>query len=105
MGTLLLQFAALEFSPSLEGIALGLRGTSASEVKEGLKKIVKGALISGPTLARLAPNQLEEKYDWALNPDLRCINYASRHLDEDGAQKAAIEMLESLDLAEQPASL
>lgn len=100
IGTLALQFSALDFEPSIEGLALGLRKTSASEVTLGLKKIAEGKLISGRDLASLAPNQLEEKYDWALNPNLRCINYASRHLDEDGAQKAAIEILESLEPAE-----
>lgn len=101
LGTLALQFTAMEFGPSIEGIAIGLRGASAMEVTEGLKRIAEGSLISGPALARLAHNQIEEKYDWALNPDLRCVNYASRHLDESGARKAALEILESLESAEQ----
>jgi hypothetical protein len=43
---------------------------------------------------------IEEKYDWALNPDLRCINHASRHPDESGARETALELLESSDSAE-----
>ena len=47
-------------------------------------------------LARLAHNQLEEKCDWTLSPELRCVDYASRHLDEPGAREAAIGILDAL---------
>lgn len=99
LGTLALQFRAMDFEPSIEGVALCLRGASAVQVAGGLKRIVSGEIIAGPALAQLAENQTEEKYDWTLNRELRCISYASRHLDEENARVTAIEALSATSLA------
>ena len=55
----------------------------------------RGEAPGGPALARLAANQMEEKYDWALTPELRPVDYASLHFDEPGATEAATEILAS----------
>ena len=65
-------------------------------VAEALDQIAHGAVAGGATLAALATNQIEEKYDWALTPELRSVDYASRHFDEPGACDAAMEILASL---------
>ena len=60
-----------------------------------LARIVRGEVPGGPALAKLAANQIEEQYDWALTTDLRPVDYASRHFDEPGAREAAKEILAS----------
>ena len=64
-------------------------------MKKALRKIIDGNVPRGAELAKLAQNQLEEKYDWALTPELRSADYASRHLDESGARDSARQILES----------
>ncbi len=91
--TLALQLNALKLSAWIEGIAIGVRDTVPNRVAEALGKIAHGAVNSGSTLAALAGNQIEEKYDWALTPELRSADYASRHFDEPGARDAAREIL------------
>ena len=98
--TIALQLAAHTLTAWVEGVALGVRGTTLEEIVTVLRQIARGAAPSGPLLARLAHNQLEEKYDWTLTPELRCIDYASRHLDEPGARDAASRILDSLRDAE-----
>jgi ATP-dependent Lhr-like helicase len=94
--TLMLQLAAHKLAAGTEGIAVAVRGATLDQVATALAQIGKGTAPSGPLLARLAHNQLEEKYDWTLSPDLRCIDYASRHFDEAGAREAASRILDSL---------
>ena len=91
--TLALQLNALKLSAWVEGIAIGVRDTAPKRVAEALDQVAHGAVASGSTLAALAANQIEEKYDWALTPELRSVDYASRHFDEPGARDAAREIL------------
>ena len=91
--TLALQLNALKLSVWVEGIAIGVRDTAPKRVAEALDQVAHGAVASGSTLAALASNQIEEKYDWALTPELRSVDYASRHFDEPGARDAAREIL------------
>ena len=97
--TLALQLNALKLSAGVEGIAIGVRDTSPKRVAEALDQVAAGAVAGGPKLAALAANQIEEKYDWALTPELRSADYASRHFDEPGARDAAREILASLPSA------
>ena len=94
--TLALQLNALELSAGTEGIVVGVRDAKPKQVAEALGQVARGAVAEGSTLAALAANQIEEKYDWALTPELRSADYASRHLDERGARGAAREILASL---------
>ena len=94
--TLALQLNALKLSAGVEGIAIGVRDTVPKRVAEALDQVAAGTVAGGPTLAALAANQIEEKYDWALTPELRSVDYASRHFDEPGARDAAREILASL---------
>ena len=91
--TLALQLNALKLSVWVEGIAIGVRDTAPKRVAEALDQVAHGAVASGSTLAALASNQIEEKYDWVLTPELRSVDYASRHFDEPGARDAAREIL------------
>ena len=93
--TLALQLNSLGLSTSVEGIAIGLRQTAPEEVAEALQRIASSEAPHGPALAGLAANQIEEKYDWALTPELRSVDYASRHFDEPGAREVAREILSS----------
>jgi len=95
--TLALQLVAHKVAAGAEGIAIAVQGSTLDRVATALRQIANGASPSGPLLARLAHNQLEEKYDWTLSPDLRCIDYASRHFDEAGARDAASQILDSLN--------
>ncbi len=101
--TLMLQLIAHKLTASTEGIAVAVRGANLDKVATSLTQIANGATPSGPLLARLAHNQLEEKYDWTLSSNLRCIDYASRHFDEIGAREAASRILDSLRNAENEA--
>lgn len=87
--TLALQLTAHKLTVWIEGVAIGIRGAAPEKLAGALEQIARGGGPSGPLLARLASNQLEEKYDWTLSPELRCLDYASRHLDEAGAREAA----------------
>ena len=93
--TLCLQLNALKLSAWIEGIAIGVREVEPERVVAALARIVRGEVPGGPALATLAANQIEEKYDWALSPELRPVDYASRHFDEPGAREAAKEILAS----------
>ena len=93
--TLCLQLNALKLSAWIEGIAIGVREAEPERVAATLARIVRGELPGGTALAKLAANQIEEKYDWALTTDLRPVDYASRHFDEPGAREAAKEILAS----------
>ena len=93
--TLCLQLNALKLSAWIEGIAIGVREVEPERVVAALARIVRGEVPGGPALATLAANQFEEKYDWALSPELRPVDYASRHFDEPGAREAAKEILAS----------
>ena len=93
--TLCLQLNALNLSAWIEGIAIGVREVEPERVVAALARIVRGEVPGGPALATLAANQIEEKYDWALSPELRPVDYASRHFDEPGAREAAKEILAS----------
>ena len=97
--TLTLQLNALKLSAGVEGIAIGVRDTAPKRIAEALDQVARGAVAGGATLAALAANQIEEKYDWALTPELRSVAYASRHFDEPGARDAAREILASLSSA------
>ena len=99
--TLILQLNALKLSAGVEGIAIGVRDTAPKRITEALDQVARGAVAGGATLAALAANQIEEKYDWALTPELRSVDYASRHFDEPGARDAAREILASLPSANQ----
>lgn len=92
--TMALQLGALGFAVSIEGVSLGVRGSSVEKVLAGLKRVVAGRVPTGSDLASGAENQIEEKYDWALSAEARNVDYASRHLDEDGAQAAATRILD-----------
>jgi ATP-dependent Lhr-like helicase len=94
--TLALQLVGMQLAASVEGIAITVRSTSTERLTEALENISMGKAPVGRALARLAQNQIEEKYDWALTPDLRCLDYASRHFDEAGSRKAAGDILLSL---------
>ena len=94
--TLALQLNALNLSAGVEGIVIGVRGTVPEQVAEALGEIARGAVAGGSMLAALASNQIEEKYDGVLTPELRSLDYASRHFDESGARSAAREILASL---------
>ena len=93
--TLCLQLNSLKLSAWIEGVAIGVRDAAPERVVAALARIVRGEAPDGPALARLAANQMEEKYDWALTPELRPVDYASRHFDEPGATEAATEILAS----------
>ena len=93
--TLCLQLNSLKLSAWIEGVAIGVRDAAPERVVAALARIVRGEAPGGPALARLAANQMEEKYDWALTPELRPVDYASRHFDEPGATEAATEILAS----------
>jgi hypothetical protein len=93
--TLVLQFTALNLKAWPEGVAIGIKGSDFNLVKGALRQIIDGDVPRGAKLAKLAQNQLEEKYDWALTAGLRCADYASRHLDESGARDTAGEILKS----------
>lgn len=95
LNTLALQFSALDVDASTNGIAIEVRGASKEKVQAALTRIVSGDVPRGLELAGLVENKLEEKYDWALSPELLCADYASRHLDEEGAKIAAAQILES----------
>lgn len=94
--TLALQLVVLGLAASVEGVAVGVRRADPVEVSNALKRIVSGNVPSGSELAAYAENQIEEKYDWALTPDLRAADYCSRHLDEVGARAAAVQILETV---------
>ena len=94
--TLALQLNALELSAGTEGIVVSVRDAKPKQVAGALGQVARGAVAEGTALAALAANQVEEKYDWALTPELRSADYASRHLDERGARGAAREILASL---------
>ena len=72
-----------------------MRDATPEQVAEALDRIGRGEVAGGPALASLAANQIEEKYDWALTPELRSVDYASRHFGEPGARHAAKEILAS----------
>ena len=90
--TLALQLTTHKLTAWIEGVAIGVRGTDPAKLACALEQIARGAGPSGPILARLASNQLEEKYNWTLSPELRCLDYASRHLAEDDARETASEL-------------
>ena len=94
--TLALQLSALKLGAGAEGIVVNIRDTERERVAEALGRIADGAVADGSALAGLAANQVEEKYDWALTPELRSADYASRRLDGRGARDAAREILASL---------
>jgi ATP-dependent Lhr-like helicase len=94
--TLALQLVAMELSASVVGIGIDVRSTSRETLSEALKHISRGEALTGAALASLAINQIEEKYDWLLTSELRCLDYASRHFDEAGSREAANQILLSL---------
>ncbi len=91
--TLFLQLNSLKLSAWVEGITIGVRDATPERVAEALNRIGRSEVVGGPALAALAVNQIEEKYDWALTPELRSVDYASRHFDEPGARDAVKEIL------------
>jgi len=103
MQTLALQLTAHKLKAWLEGVAIAVQGAERGTIAETLRRIVEGSGPSGPALASLAHNQLEQKYDWALSSDLRALDYASRHLDEAGARDAARVLFRGADRAEESA--
>ena len=95
LNTLALQLKARGLEAGIEGLAISVRGVEAAELRGALELIARGGGPSGPLLARHASNQIEEKYDWALDPELLRMNYASRRLDESGARRAAKDLIGS----------
>lgn len=94
LGTLALQFTALQIPASVEGLSIVLEATDKGRVVSALERIAERKVATGGLLAKLAQNRIEEKYDWALTSELLCENYASRHLDEAGARNAAADLLQ-----------
>lgn len=100
MQTLALQLTAYKLKVWLEGVAIAVQGAEPETLADVLRRIIEGSAPTGPALASLAHNQLEEKYDWTLTPELRALDYASRHLDEAGARAAAAELLRAMETSE-----
>ena len=87
--TLALKLTALKLNASVEGVAVMVRRAEPEQVRSALVRVAHGAAPSGPSLACLAGDRFENKYDWTLTPQLRSMDYASRHLNETGAREAA----------------
>ncbi|MCP4004304.1 MAG: DEAD/DEAH box helicase [bacterium] len=100
MHTLCLQLNSLGLSAWMEGIAIGVRKAAPEAIAEALGRVERGKVLTGQALAATAANQIEEKYDWVLTPELRSVDYASRHFDEPGARDTARDILASWDRTE-----
>ena len=92
--TLALQLHTQNIATTVEGPAVVARGGAVGQATRALTQVANAQVPRGSTLARMARNQLEEKYDWLLGPELRCIDYASRHFNEAGAEAAAQSILQ-----------
>ena len=100
--TLALKLTALKLNASVEGVAVMVRRAEPEQVRSALVRVAQGAAPSGPDLAHFAGDRFEQKYDWTLTPQLRSMDYASRHLNETGAREAAFKLADAIQQGHPP---
>jgi len=85
LNTLLVQLRAAGFEVSRDGLALTISRKTPAEVLERLKALADCGPADPLALAATITNKVAEKHDRFLNDDLLNADYASRHLDSQGA--------------------
>lgn len=88
MNTLLLLLVAERVEATNEGLALRLERWSPAEAYDLIDDLLERGLPSGERLARVVETKQVEKHHVYLGDALLSADYASSHLDLEGAQRA-----------------
>jgi ATP-dependent Lhr-like helicase len=93
MSTIGLLLAARQLDVSVEGPAITLLGARPAAVREHLEALSREGPADPLALAATVSNKAQARYDWVLDDDLLCADYASRALDARGAHEAIREVV------------
>lgn len=88
MNTLSLQLAEAGLKATRDGIALSVERCTPEELRAQLRLLVSAGPADALALAEMAKNKMQEKYHWCLDEGLLSLDYASAHLDVEGAMSA-----------------
>jgi hypothetical protein len=89
---LLIQLRDRDVPVERDGIALIVNGISSGELANHLRALAAQGPADAVELAGTVKNKLTEKYHMFLNDELLSTDYASSHLDPEGAWHAAVRV-------------
>ena len=88
LNTLLVLLTQRGLKASRDGIAIAVSKCSPEELIVHIDEIAHGPMADPVVLASSIKNKKVDKYDYLLNDDLLCRNYAMSQLDVSGAWTA-----------------
>ncbi len=91
--TLLMQLRERELPAARDGVAIVLHETNAETLRNVLRALTAQGPADAVELAGTVANKLSEKHHLFLSEDLLSLDYASRHLDTEGAWQAAVRLI------------
>ena len=92
MNTLALQLRSQGADVTSNGLSLLFRSSSPDEVGQRLRQLASAGPTDAKTLATSVQNKNTEKHHRYLGEELLNADYASSHLDADGAWQSAIRL-------------
>lgn len=93
LDTLVVQFRDLGLAVARDGLAIIVQDTSAAALLVQLRALAAEGPVDGLEMARTVANKMVEKFHMFLDDELLSIDYASRHLDPDGAWQALVRIV------------
>ncbi|MBU0610740.1 MAG: DEAD/DEAH box helicase [Armatimonadetes bacterium] len=85
MNTLSLLLAAEGLKAARDGVAIAIERVAPQELLLCLQRLASAGPPDAIKLAQIAKNKAQEKYHWYLDEGLLSLDYASSHLDTEGA--------------------
>ena len=99
LNTLLIQLRDRELPVERDGIAIVVHDVSKDSLAPHLRALAAQGPADGVDLARTVANKLVEKYHPYLSDGLLSIDYASGHLDTEGAWQTIVRAVAQIDKA------
>jgi ATP-dependent Lhr-like helicase len=102
--TIALALRSAGLAADTEGPAVLVRETGPDDVAAAVRDLVDGPPPAAVDLARLVENREIDKWDWALDEDLKSEAYAARSLDPEQAWSTLRKLTEESQDSPTPAS-
>ena len=97
LDTLVVQLRDCDLPVARDALAIIVHDTSADALKSELRALAAEGPADGVEMARTVANKVVEKFHPFLDDELLSIDYASRHLDPNGAWQALVRIVGQLE--------